>query len=73
MVPKTKNLKHHRDIYPQTEDETFYDSGDVCNICEFPLNHPTKVSKPKIKCDKCQPTLHKPCLEKYREKCICSI
>ena len=60
--PKTSS-RHLAD--PQTDDETFYDSGDVCNICEFPLNHPTKVSKPQLKCKKCQPTLHKPCLVKY--------
>ena len=68
--PKTSS-RHLAD--PQTEDETFYDSGDVCNICEFPLNHPTKVSKPKIECKKYQRTVHKPCLEKYGEKYFCSI
>ena len=30
-------------------EETFYDSGDICEICEFAFNHPLKRFKPKMK------------------------
>ena len=46
------NFSSRNYVDPQFEPK-FHDSGDVCNICEFPLNHPAKLDKPKIKCHIC--------------------
>ena len=55
---------------PQYESE-YFDSGDTCNVCGFQLNHPTKVDKPVISCNICSRLVHKPCIEKYGELCVC--
>ena len=51
--------------------EAFFDSGDVCNICNFPLDHETKRKKPKMECPRCELIVHKPCYEK--SGCTCEI
>ena len=51
-------------------DEEFFDSGDICEICEFPFNHPTKIGKPKMKCKKCTKTVHIPCY--LKSGCTCT-
>ena len=58
-------MKNKRAVADPQFEETFYDSGDLCNICQFALNHPTKADKPKVKCPLCERVMHKPCLEKY--------
>ena len=52
------------------QDETFYDSGDICDICEFPFNHPLKRTKPKMKCKRCAKTVHIPCY--LKSGCTCT-
>ena len=51
-------------------DEEYYDSGDICEICEFPFNHPTKIGKPKMKCKRCSKTVHIPCY--LKSGCTCT-
>ena len=58
-----------RSADPDNE-ETFLDSGDVCEICEFPFNHPLKRTKPKMKCKSCTKTVHIPCY--LKNGCTCS-
>ena len=53
--------------------EELVKDGDVCNICGFELNHATKKDKQKVVCKNCGRVVHKPCLDKYNESCICSI
>ena len=52
------------------QDETFHDSGDICDICEFPFNHPLKRTKPKMKCKRCSKTVHIPCY--LKSGCTCT-
>ena len=47
------------------------DSGDICNICNFPLDHAVKKNKPKTKCPTCHRTVHQPYLK--TDPCICSL
>ena len=51
-------------------DEEFFDSRDICEICEFPFNHPTKIGNPKMKCRKCSKTVHIPCY--LKSGCTCT-
>lgn len=48
--------------------EVFYDGGDICIICEFSLNHPTKKNKIITSCLSCLKAVHKPCLQKSTKK-----
>ena len=52
------------------QEEIYLDSGDVCEICEFPFNHPLKITKPKMKCKSCTKTVHIPCY--LKNGCTCS-
>ena len=47
----------------------FFDSGDVCCICDFALNDPIKKLKKVIKCPRCSEYVHEPCLVKSGCKC----
>ena len=49
--------------------EVFYDEGDICIICEFSLNHPTKKNIIMTSCLSCLKAVHKPCLEKSDCNC----
>jgi hypothetical protein len=48
----------------------FFDSGDVCNICDFALNDPIKALKKIIQCPRCNEYIHEPCLVK--SGCACT-
>lgn len=45
-------------------ENSFIDSGDICEICHFTLNDPVKRLKSKTNCPKCCKLVHKPCLKK---------
>ena len=47
----------------------FFDSGDVCNICDFSLNDPIKKMKKIIQCPRCHEYVHEPCLMKSGCSC----
>ena len=66
--PGSKNKSKSNDTV-----EDLVQEGDVCNICGFELNHPSKKDKAKDVCKNCKRIVHKPCLEKYDEACICSM
>ena len=53
------------------DDEVFFDSGDICNICEFPLNHRLKRNITKTTCAHCSAVVHTPCYNK--SGCTCQI
>ena len=55
---------------PEHDEETFYDSGDICDICEFPFNHPLKIDKPKMKCRSCFKSVHIP--RYLKSGCTCT-
>ena len=42
----------------------FFDSGDLCNICQFPFNDPIKKLKKIVKCPRCDQFVLEPCLSK---------
>ena len=48
----------------------FFDSGDVCNICDFALNDPIKALTKIIQCPRCNEYIHEPCLVK--SGCACT-
>ena len=47
----------------------FFDSGGVCNICDFSLNDPIKKMKKIIQCPRCHEYVHEPCLMKSGCSC----
>ena len=61
-VGSTKKIARERaEIALQPHKETYYNSGDICCLCQFRLNDPLKRSKPKMKCPQCHAIVHKPC------------
>ena len=56
---------------PSFQDDSYHDSGDKCNICQFSLNNPIKKNKQKTKCPVCSRTVHAPCLKK--DPCQCAL
>ena len=52
-----KPKKNHRDRAEKAADveneESFMDSVDICAICEFEMNHPMKIDKPRGRCPRC--------------------
>ena len=58
-----------RDLADPQFDSQFYDQEDVCNVCGFQLNQPTKADKTVITCNICARLVHKPCMEK--KSCVC--
>ena len=66
--PAKKTVRERAEIAAQPEEETFYDSGDLCNLCQFRLNDPLKRSKAKMKCPQCDSVLHEPCFIKDRSE-----
>ena len=51
------------------DDEPFFDSGDICEICEFAFKHPLKKKIKRINCPHCTVLVHQPCYEK--SGCTC--
>ena len=47
-----------RDLADPQFDSQFYDQEDVCNVCGFQLNQPTKADKPVISCNICAQTMY---------------
>jgi hypothetical protein len=47
----------------------FFDSGDICCICDFALNDPVKKLKKVIICPRCSEYVHEPRLVKSGCKC----
>ena len=61
-----KTARERAEIAIQSEDETFYDSFDICCLCQFSLNDPLKRGKKKMKCPQCHVVVHQPCYQKDR-------
>ena len=49
---------------------SFFDSGDMCEICQFAFNDPIKRLKKIIQCPRCSQYIHEPCLTK--SGCVCT-
>ena len=64
------DLKSRAEKAADPDNEPFFDSGDICEICEFPFNHPLKINKPKMKCKRCTKTVHIPCY--LKNGCTCT-
>ena len=47
--------------------------AELLEMTEIELNHPSKKDEAKVVCKNCKRIVHKPCLEKYNEACICSM
>ena len=60
--PTKKTAQGRAETAVQSEDETFYDSFDICCLCQFSL----KRGKKKMKCPQCHVVVHQPCYEKDR-------
>ena len=56
------------EITLQPHEETYYDSGDICCLCQFRLNDPLQRNKPKMKCPQCHAIVHKPSFVKDRSE-----
>ena len=67
---KKDDLKSRAEKAADPDNEPFFDSGDICEICEFPFNHPLKRNKPKMKCKRCTKTVHIPCY--LKNGCTCT-
>ena len=67
---KKDDLKTRAEKAADPNNEPFFDSGDICEICEFPFNHPLKINKPKMKCKQCTKTVHIPCY--LKNGCTCT-
>ena len=66
--PTKKTARERAEIAVQSEDESFYDSGDICCLCQFRLNDPLKRGKKIMKCPQCLVAVHQPCFIKDRSE-----
>ena len=63
-----KTARERAEIALQPHEETYYDSGDICCLCQFRLNDPLQRNKPKMKCPQCHAIVHKPSFVKDRSE-----
>ena len=69
VIPTSRRLAEDS-ANPNSSTLPFFDSGDVCNICEFGLTDPIKREKKIIKCPRCSNYVHEPCL--IKSGCSCT-
>ena len=68
---KNETAGENQDIRERAENSAnpefsipFFDSGDICNICQFAFNDPIKKLKKIVNCPRCDQFVHEPCLSK---------
>ena len=70
-IRESQNTREQAENSADPEDSIpFFDSGDLCNICQFAFNNPIKKLKKIVKCPRCDQFVHEPCLAKTVCSCI---
>ena len=62
MLQKQKEWWTKKSLWEGAEEAVV--STEVCQICQFSFNHPTKQNKPLVYCPDCKTLVQQPCLEK---------